>query len=203
MEWWRATAPAAARRARMQEIHLTRANWLLRALWETVWLLLFRPSLTPMFAWRRLLLRLFGARLGKQARVYGTARIWAPWNLRMDDHSCLGPYVICYSVATVHLGRHASVSQYSHLCTASHDYRQLAMPTIAAPITLQDEAWVAADAFIGPGVTIGRGAIVGARSTVTGNVVPWSVVAGSPPRQVGARTPFEREPILSRRGAAG
>jgi putative colanic acid biosynthesis acetyltransferase WcaF len=179
-------------RAPLLQIHISRANWLLRALWECVWLLLFRPSPTPLFGWRRLLLRLFGARLGRRVRVYGSVKIWAPWNLRMADHSCLSPFVICYSVAQISLGRHANVSQYSYLCSASHDYRQLSMPTIAAPITLEEEAWVAADVFVGPGVTIGRGAVVGARSTVTGDVAPWSVVAGSPPRLLAVRAPFER-----------
>ena len=174
------------------EVEITRANWLLRALWETVWLIFYRPSPTPFFAWRRMLLRLFGATIGHKARPYHTVKIWAPWNLRMEAHSCLSPYVICYSVAQVTLGKHANVSQYSYLCTASHDYRKLSMPTIAAPITIEDEGWVAADVFVGPGVTVGQGAVVGARSTVTGDVAPWVVVAGSPVRQLGTRPRFER-----------
>ena len=179
-------------RTALGEIRISRSNWIARALWEFVWLFLFRPSPTPLFGWRNLLLRLFGAKLGRAVRVYPSVKIWAPWNVRMADESCLGPHAICYSVVLISLGRHSIVSQYSHLCSASHDYRQLSMPTVAAPITLQDDAWVAADVFVGPGVTIGRGAVVGARSTVTADVAPWSVVAGSPPRQVGARTPFMR-----------
>ena len=110
----------------------------------------------------------------------------------MGDHSCLADDVDCYCVAQVTLGRHATVSQYSYLCSASHDYLQVPMPTNAAPIEIEDEAWVAADVFVGPGVTVGRGAIVGARSTVISDVTAWHVVAGSPPRQVGLRPEFTR-----------
>jgi putative colanic acid biosynthesis acetyltransferase WcaF len=90
------------------------------------------------------------------------------------------------------LGRHATVSQYSYLCTASHDHNDVSMPLVTAPIRIEDEAWVAADVFVGPGVTIRHGAVVGARSTITADVAAWSVVAGSPPRQLSARRPFTR-----------
>ena len=110
----------------------------------------------------------------------------------MKVQSCIADDVDCYSVAKVTIGRYATVSQYSYLCTAGHDYRDMTMPLTAAPIDIDDEAWVAADVFVGPGVTVGRGAIVGARSTVTSDVAAWQVVAGSPPEALGSRTPFER-----------
>jgi putative colanic acid biosynthesis acetyltransferase WcaF len=161
-------------------------------IWKIVSGLLYRPSPTPLHAWRRMLLRLFGATIGEGAHPYPRARVWAPWNLRMGEHSCLADDVDCYCVAPVTLGRHATVSQYSYLCSASHDYMQASMPLIAAPITIEDEAWVAADVFVGPGVTIERGAIVGARSTVTADVAAWNVVVGSPPRCLRSRPEFSR-----------
>lgn len=176
----------------LQPISITTAQRLLRLLWNIVWVLLFRTSPTPCHAWRRMLLRAFGASIGDGAHPYPRARIWAPWNLRMGAHSCLADDVDCYSVALVTLGRQATVSQYSYLCSASHDYNQLAMPTIAAPIHIEDEAWIAADVFVGPGVTVARGAIVGARSTVTADVAAWHVVVGSPPRHVRMRSEIIR-----------
>jgi len=110
----------------------------------------------------------------------------------MGVNSCIADDVDCYCVAQVTLGRHATVSQYSYLCSASHDYTQMSMPLVAAPIHIEDDAWVAADVFIGPGVTIGHGAVVGARSTVTSYVLAWQVVAGSPPRHLKTRPVFER-----------
>jgi putative colanic acid biosynthesis acetyltransferase WcaF len=161
-------------------------------MWNIVWTLLYRTSPTPLHWWRRMLLRAFGASIDGGAHPYPRARIWAPWNLRMGLNSCLADDVDCYCVAAVTLGRHATVSQYTYLCSASHDYTQLAMPLVVAPINIEDEAWVAADVFIGPGVTVGHGAVVGARSTVIDDVAAWHVVAGSPPRQLGTRPSFER-----------
>jgi len=167
--------------------HISTTNRARRAVWSLVWILLFRPSPRPMHAWRRLLLRAFGARIARDAHPYPSARIWAPWNLEMGTGSCLADHVDCYSVAPIRLGARATVSQYSYLCGASHDYMDISHPLVSAPITIEENAWVAADVFIGPGVTVGAGAVVGARSTVTRNVAPWIVVAGSPPRTIKER----------------
>ena len=169
---------------------LAAGNRLLRALWGLVWLLLYRPSPRPLHVWRRALLRAFGARVGAGAHPYPGARIWAPWNLTMERDSCLADAVDCYCVARITIGARATVSQYSYLCSASHDHRDPAMPLVAAPIVIEPKAWVAADVFIGPGVRVGEGAVVGARSTVMRDVAPWTVVAGTPARPCGSRAPW-------------
>lgn len=108
----------------------------------------------------------------------------------MAPHSCLGPFVDCYSVAKISLGTRALVSQYSFLCSASHDYNVPQLPLVVGPIAIGDKAWVAADAFVGLGVTIGEGAVVGARSVVTRDVAAWTVVAGHPAQELKKRSPF-------------
>jgi putative colanic acid biosynthesis acetyltransferase WcaF len=143
-----------------------------------------------MHGWRRFLLRRFGARVAAGAHPYPRARIWAPWNLTMEAHSCLADDVVCYCVAPIRIGAHATVSQYSYLCSASHDYRVPEMPLIVAPIVIEPYVWVAADVFVGPGVKIGEGAVVGARSTVLHDVAPWTVVAGAPATPRGVRSRF-------------
>lgn len=163
------------------------ANKMGRVIWHFVWLLLYRPSPRIAHGWRRVLLRLFGAKIGIGARPYPSAKIWAPWNLEMGDHSCLGDRVDCYSVDSIRLGSHATVSQYSFLCTASHDYTDPAMPLTTAPIVVRASAWIAADVFIAPGVTIGEGAVVGARSTVLHNIQSWVVVGGNPAKVIRQR----------------
>src|SRR5487761_2751533 len=160
--------------------HVGLCNRIRRALWGSAWLILYRPSPRPLHGWRRFLLRAFGARIERGAHPYPSSKIWAPWNLTMHEHSCLADHVDCYSVAPISLGAHATVSQYSYLCSASHDYRDPAMPLVAA------------DVFVGPGVRIGEGEVVGARSTVTRDVAPWTVVAGSPAIRRGRRDPFKR-----------
>jgi putative colanic acid biosynthesis acetyltransferase WcaF len=163
------------------------ANRLFRQAWSVVWLFLFRPSPRIFHGWRRFLLRLFGARLGHKAVVHASARIWAPWNLEMGPFSCLSHGVDCYAVDRIRIGAYATVSQYSFLCAASHDIDSPDMTLTTAPIEIGDHAWVAADAFVGPGVTLGEGAVVGARASVFRDVAPWTVVAGNPARPIRQR----------------
>jgi putative colanic acid biosynthesis acetyltransferase WcaF len=163
------------------------ANKAARLAWGLVWLFLFRPSPRVFHGWRCFLLRLFGARVGRQVKIYNSVRIWAPWNLHLDDHCAIGDFADCYSVAPLVVGKQAIVSQYSFLCTASHDHRDVSFPLISAPIRIGDRSWVAADVFVGPGVTIGEGAVIGARASVFKDVDPWVVVAGNPARVIRKR----------------
>jgi putative colanic acid biosynthesis acetyltransferase WcaF len=163
---------------------LSRGNRLARGAWNLAYWLLFRFTPTAFHFWRRAVLRCFGARVGRGAHPYPRCRIWAPWNLTMGDHSCLANGVDCYSVAPVALGDHAIVSQYSYICTASHDYNDPGFPLVARPISIGPHAWIAASAFLGPGVGVGRGAVVGAGAVVVRDVEPWAVVAGNPARFV-------------------
>lgn len=155
-------------------------NKIKRLVWNLVWLVFYRPSPKPLHEWRCFLLRLFGANLGRRVHPYPSSKVWAPWNLVMGDDSCLADGVDCYSVAKVTIGKRATVSQYSYLCTASHDYRKASMPLVAAPISIGDNAWITADVFLGPGVSIGEGAVVTARSSVFKDIGPWVVASGNP-----------------------
>lgn len=164
------------------------SNKLLRMLWNVVYWILFRPSIGPLFyKWRIFILRCFGAKIDWSAHVYAGAKIWAPWNLIMGENSCLSSDVDCYNVDIVLIGSNVVVSQKAYLCTASHEITHVAYPLITSPIIIKDQAWVAAEAFVGMGVTIGEGAVVGARSVVTKNVEPWTVVGGNPARFIKKR----------------
>jgi putative colanic acid biosynthesis acetyltransferase WcaF len=158
-----------------------------RLAWGMVYALLFRPSPRNLHRWRNGLLRLFGARLHPQARVYPRARVWAPWNLEMEEGATIADDVDVYSAATIRLGAYALVSQHSFLCAATHDFENVRFPLIARPITIGRRAWVAADVFVGPGVTIGEGTVVGARSAVFRDLPPWVVASGTPARPTRAR----------------
>ena len=166
--------------------YLTFGNKLVRTAWQIVWLLLYRPTPKLFHSWRAFLLRLFGAKIGKPAYIYPSTKVWAPWNLVMGNHSTLADGVDCYCVAKITIGSYSTVSQYSFLCTASHDYsdpvilERPQMPLVAAPIIIGDRVWITSDVFVGPGVTISDGAVVLARSSVFHDVAPWIVVAGNP-----------------------
>lgn len=165
---------------KLQPKALSISNKLARTLWQLVWLFLYRPSPRIIHPWRCLLLRLFGAKLGKSVHPYPSARIWAPWNLEMGDHACLSEGVDCYTVAKITIGSYTTISQYSFLCTASHDYTKASMPLVAAPITIGERVWITADVYVGPGVTIGDGAVVTARSSIFSDLPPWMVSRGNP-----------------------
>jgi putative colanic acid biosynthesis acetyltransferase WcaF len=160
--------------------HLSVGNKLARSCWQIVWLLLYRPTPRLFHAWRCMLLRGFGAKLGKRVHPYPSARVWAPWNLEMGDDACLSEEVDCYCVDKIRIGARTTISQYSFLCTASHDYRHASFPLTSAPITIGAEAWIAADVFVAPGVTIGDGAVVTARSSVFTAIPAWTVARGNP-----------------------
>jgi putative colanic acid biosynthesis acetyltransferase WcaF len=158
-----------------------------RVIWNVVWLILFRPSPKIFHSWRIFLLRIFGAKVGKNSYVYPSARIWAPWHLRMGNYSCLSRDVDCYCVDNVIIGNHVTVSQYSYLCTATHDYTKWDMPLKTGEIRIADHAWVCAGAFVGLGVSIGEGAVIAARAVVVRDVEPWSVMGGNPARKLKSR----------------
>lgn len=160
---------------------LSRKNQFVRLLWSVTWTVFARPLPRSVGScWKRFLLLLFGARIAPTAIVYSSAKIYYPPNLSMDDYSCLASGVDCYNVAPIHIGANTTVSQGAYLCTASHDISDPHNPLITAPIVVEDQAWVAAEAFVGMGVTIGQGAVVGARSAVFKNVESWTVVGGNP-----------------------
>ncbi|MGE3107967.1 MAG: putative colanic acid biosynthesis acetyltransferase [Phycisphaerales bacterium] len=178
--------PHAESKPRQDSPHPT-SNRLMRLVWSLTCALLFRPSPRPLHVWRNWLLRLFGAKLHPSARVYPRCRVWAPWNLVMHERACLGDDVDCYNVRTITIGANSTVSQYSFLCGATHDFEQRDHPLVPRPITIGSSCWIAADVFVAPGVTIGDGTVVGARSSVFGDLPPWMVCVGSPARPIKPR----------------
>lgn len=153
---------------------------LYRAVWAATWLLLAYWTPAPLRGWRRWLLRCFGARLASTANVYGSARIWSPANLCMGDHATIGPGAIIYSMAPITIGPFAIVSQRAHLCAGTHDVEDHQFQLRTRPIQVGSRAWIAAEAFVGPGVTVGDGAVLGARSCAMRNLDAWTVYTGNP-----------------------
>lgn len=163
------------------------SNQLARAVWGIVYTLLFRTSPRPLHRWRNFLLRLFGAKLHRTARIYPRARIWAPWRLEMAERTCIADDVYVYNLGGLTMGANSTVSQFSHLCGAGHDFEYRSFPPIILPIKLGHSVWVATDVFVGAGVTIGDGTVVGARSSVFSDLPPWVVAVGSPAKVVKER----------------
>ncbi len=158
-----------------------------RFFWALVWTVCARYSPAAMHGWRRSLLRLFGAKVAQTAKIYPSAEVWYPPNLEMRSYACLGPRVNCYCMDRVRLNEYALVSQGAHLCAGTHDVDDVEFPLMMRPITIGANAWVAAEAFVGPGVNIGEGAVLGARAVTVRNLEPWMIYAGNPARVIRRR----------------
>lgn len=149
------------------------------------WLLRLSPR--PCFAFRRAVLRLFGARIGEHVHVYPSTHLYMPWNVKIGDWSALGEDVLVYSLGKVTIGKKVTLSYRAHVCAGTHDFSDPTLPLLKPPVTLEDGAWIGTEAFIGPGVVVKTGAIVGARAVVVKDVEPMLIVAGNPARVVGRR----------------
>ena len=149
-------------------------------LWWAVYVLFFKPSPQVLYGWRRFLLRCFGAKIGKNVIVRPSAQITYPWKVTIGDYSWIGDDVVLYSLGEIEIGKNTVVSQKSYLCTGSHDYTKIDFPIFAKKIIIEDQCWLATDVFVSPGVIIGKGTVVGARSTVIKDLESNSVYVGSP-----------------------
>jgi putative colanic acid biosynthesis acetyltransferase WcaF len=156
-------------------------------LWWIVQSTLFGCSPQFMYGWRRALLRLFGAHIGAKVLIRPSVRVTYPWKLKIGDHSWIGDNVELYTLGAITIGNHAVVSQGSYLCTGTHDYRDPGFKIEARPIVVEDEAWVAAQVFVAPGVHVGRRAVIGARSLVLADIPDDAVAMGHPAQVRGAR----------------
>ena len=158
------------------------SNRAARALWGVVYWLLFRPSPRPLHAWRAMLLRCFGARLGSNCHVYRRASIWAPWNLQCGDVVAIADDADIYNAWPVTLDSYATISQHAWLCTASHDVDDPRFPMTGASIHIGKRAWVCGRATVLPGITLHEGAVLGTGAIATKDLAAWSVYAGIPAR---------------------
>ena len=188
-----ATPAPAAPAAPFQRLDLTRSmpytagEYARRFAWAAVRALLFRPTPKKLFRFRNRLLRGFGARIGPNAVVDQTARVFHPWLLEVGDWSHVAAGVNVYNLGPVSIGAHTVVSQGVFLCAGTHDYTRPDLPLVRPPIKIGSGVWIAAEAFVGPNVTVGDNAVVGARAVVSKDVPPGMVVAGNPARVVKAR----------------
>jgi putative colanic acid biosynthesis acetyltransferase WcaF len=166
-------------------------NRLFRVAWKSAWLLLASWTPPSLRGWRGLLLRAFGGTIALSANVYSSARVWDPRNLEMGPHSCLGPRCDCYTMARITLGAYAVVSQDAALCAGTHEIDEPAMQLVVKPIRLGAHSWIAAGAFVGPGVSVGEGAVLGARGVAFKDLKAWSVYIGNPATFLRNRTSRE------------
>lgn len=173
----------------------TRKELIGRVVWELISFLFFWPSPRPLWGWRRVLLRLFGARIGNNVHIFPSVKIAIPWNLEIGDYAAIGDGAILYNLGQISIGERSTISQHAHLCAGTHDHTDLSMPLLKTPIKIEADAWICADAFVGPGVIVGHGAVVGARAVAVRDIDRFVIAVGNPAvpksQRVMKRTDYE------------
>ena len=153
-------------------------------LWWIVQATIFKWSPQFLYGWRRMLLRSFGAEIGKGVIIRPSVKVTYPWKLVVGDYSWIGDEVTLYTLGSISIGKNAVISQKSYLCTGTHDYQSTNFRIYSEPIRIEDKCWVATDVYVAPGVTIQEGAVVGARSSVYNNLPPHMVCIGNPAKPI-------------------
>ena len=156
-------------------------------LWWLVQAILISCSPQVFYAWRRFWLRMFGAKIGKKVLIRPSVKITYPWKVSIGDYSWIGDDVVLYSLGEIEIGSNTVISQKSYLCTGSHDYTKETFDIFAKKITVGNGCWLATDVFVAPGITIGDGVVVGARSSVFKELKPNWIYKGSPAKAHKAR----------------
>ena len=155
-------------------------NRLLRVVWMATWLVFARFTPPPLHGWRRLILRLFGAKIAPGARVHASVTIWLPANLDLGVEALIGPGARIYNQGRITIGARTVVSQRAHICASSHDISDPQFQLICRPVVIGDQCWVAAEAFVGPGVTMADRSVLGARAALFSDAEADSVYSGNP-----------------------
>lgn len=158
-----------------------------RLVWNLTYALFFRTSPAPLFAWRAMLLRAFGAKLGPTCKFYPKSRIWAPWNLVCEDLVAIANDAELYNPSPLFLGSHMIVSQGAYICGATHLYNEPSFKLVSFPMHLGAYSWICARATVNPGVNVGRGAILALGSIATRDLEPFGIYAGIPARKIKER----------------
>jgi len=176
------SAPLNARTSRPMQggPSFSLGNRAARVVWGFAWLILCRFTPPPLHGWRRLVLRLFGARVGQGARVHASVSIWLPANLELGENCLIGPRVRLYNQGRISIGAGAIVSQGAHICASSHDLRDPHFQLVLRPVVIGDGCWVAAEAFVGPGVTMHNRAVLAARGALFEDAEVETVYRGNP-----------------------
>jgi putative colanic acid biosynthesis acetyltransferase WcaF len=160
---------------------------LVRFLWQTVYLVFYRFSPRPMHAWRSMLLRLFGAKMGPGCHFYPSGKVWAPWNLICEDCCTLADQAEIYNPSPIYLESCCIISQQAYICGATHDYNEPDFPMISYNMRLGAYSWICARASVSPGVNVGAGAVLGLGSVASNDLEPWTVYSGVPAVKVKLR----------------
>lgn len=156
-------------------------------IWWIVEKTLFSMSPQFFYGWRRFLLRLFGAKIGKGVLIRPSARFTYPWKVTIGANTWIGEQTILYSLGEIVIGKDVAVAHGVYFNTGLHDYTKKEFPIMFDKIIVEDECWITNDVYIAPGVKIGKGCVIGARSSVYKSTSKGWVCYGNPSKPVKLR----------------
>jgi putative colanic acid biosynthesis acetyltransferase WcaF len=163
-------------------------NALKRLLWYYINIFFFKSSLFPFYGFKRLLLRSFGAKLGKKVEIKPCVNIKYPWNLTIGDEVWIGENVWIDSLVMITIGSNVCLSQGAVLLTGSHNYKKSSFDLVTGGLTLEDGVWIGAAAIVNQGITIHSHAVLASGSVATKDLEAYSVYQGNPAVKVRTRT---------------
>jgi putative colanic acid biosynthesis acetyltransferase WcaF len=156
-------------------------------IWAIFNSLLFSNSPQFMFQFRVFLLRLFGAKIGKNVLIRSSVVITYPWKLEIGDNTWIGEGCYLYNLAQITIGSNVSIAHRNFFNTGGHDYNKTTFDIFAKPIIIEDQCWITSEVYISPGVTIGKGTVVGVRSLVFNDLPTGMVCYGNPAKPIKER----------------
>lgn len=162
-------------------------NKALVQLWWIVQSSLFAWSPQFLYGWRIFLLRLFGASIGNQVKIRPSAKFTYPWKITIGDNSWVGDNCVFYSLGEIHVGTNVAIAHGVYFCTGLHDIHKITFDIGQKNIYIDDESWIANDVFIAPGVHVGKGCVIGARSTVLSDMPEGMICYGYPAKPIKKR----------------
>jgi len=160
-------------------------------IWWIVQATLFAWSPQVLYGWRVFLLRLFGAVIGKDVKIRPSAKVTYPWLLSIGDYSWIGDECTLYNLDKITIGKNVVISHKSYINTGGHDYQKVSFDIFSKPVILEDECWITSDVYVAPGVTVGKGSIISARSSVLKNIPSGKICIGTPAKPIKDRIIIE------------
>lgn len=153
-------------------------------LWWIIQDTLFAWSPQFLYGWRRFLLRVFGAKIGKGVLIRSTVKITYPWNIEIGDYCWIGEENVLYSLGKITIGNNVALAHKVYINTGGHDYKKISFDIFAEPVVIEDQCWITNDVYIAPGVTVGKGSVIAARSSVLKNISEGKIYAGTPAKEI-------------------
>lgn len=159
-------------------------NEMIKRIFWTIGIVFFKLTPRNFFLTRNSILKIFGAKIGKAVHIYPSATIYFPWNLTIGDYSAIGENALIYNLGSVEIGKNVTISHLAQICAGTHDYSEPDMPLLKPKIVIEDNVWICTQAFVGPGIIVKKGAVIGACAVLTKDSQPWKVYAGNPAKAI-------------------